>query len=224
MSVPTDPPAPAALGPRLRRLFGPLERPVAELYRACFLDLGRLAATVRRWAPAPESVLEVGCGEGALLERLARAYPAARLTGIDITPRAGRLFRGDRGRVEFHRATVEEFVPAHLGRFDLALTGDVLHHVPWPLHERFLAEAARALRPGGRLVVKDWERRPNLAHLLGYCSDRYLTGDRIRYATAAELRALLRRVFGPGCIERECRLPPWPNNVMFLVRPAPEPV
>ena len=68
---------------------------MTDLYRGCFVNLGRIARLIREIAPGARDILEIGCGEGALLERLARAYPAARLTGIDITPTVGRLFRGD---------------------------------------------------------------------------------------------------------------------------------
>ena len=87
-----------AIGPRFRAWLGPLEVPAANLYRACFVDLGHLARQVREWTPAA-SILEIGCGEGALTERLSLVYPKARITGIDITPKVGRLFCGDRERV-----------------------------------------------------------------------------------------------------------------------------
>ena len=115
------------------------------------------------------------------------------------------------------QTTAREFAAANPESFDLVLLCDVMHHVPWEMHEGLLRDAGTALRPGGRLVLKDWERRPNLIHLLGYLSDRCITGDRVRYGTADDFRKLLGRVFGPGSIGREQRLPPWPNNLAFLV-------
>ena len=206
-----------SIGPRFRAWLGPLERPAANLYRAGFVDLGHLARQVREWAPA-SSILEIGCGEGALTEHLGSIYPEARITGIDITPNAGRLYRGDRGRVTFSRQTIHDLVAGHPASFDLILICDVMHHVPWENHEVLLTDARKALRPGGRFVLKDWERRPNLAHLLCYLSDRYITGDRIRYGSSGEFRALLQSIFGPGTIERELRIPPWRNNVAYFLR------
>ena len=60
------------------------------------------------WVPEPRRILEVGCGEGAMTERLTKAYPAATVTGTDITPRIGRLFRGDAAKVRFLRSRVED--------------------------------------------------------------------------------------------------------------------
>jgi SAM-dependent methyltransferase len=209
-----------AIGARVRRLFGPLEGPVTDLYRACFVDVGRLARVVRRWAPARNNIVEIGCGEGALCERLAREYPSARITGIDITPRAGRLFRGDRTRVSFACATAETFAAEHPAAFDLVLIADVLHHVPWEQHQDLLRHAWRMLRPGGALVLKDWEPLPNVAHVLAEFSDRVLTGDDVRFGRAAYFHALLEQVIGCGCVRAQARIPPWRNNVAFLVQQA----
>jgi 2-polyprenyl-6-hydroxyphenyl methylase/3-demethylubiquinone-9 3-methyltransferase len=206
------------IGPIIRRCFGPLERPVTDLYRACFVNLGRFVRLVAEVAPGARDILEVGCGEGAVLERLAQAYPEARLTGIDITPKVGRLFRGDRSRVNFRQETIQQFAAEPPGRFDLVVISDVVHHVPWEMHTEFLREAFRPLRPGGVFVLKDWERRRNLIHPIGYFSDRVLTGDTIRYRTAAEFRELIAAAVGPGRIVREDRIPPWPNNLVFTLR------
>ena len=206
-----------AIGPRIRAWLGPLEGPAANLYRACFVDLGHLARQVREWTPAA-SILEIGCGEGALTERLSLVYPKARITGIDITPKVGRLFCGDRERVTFAQETTHVLVAGNPASFDLILICDVMHHVPWELHKQLLTDVGKGLKPGGRFVLKDWERQTNLAHLLCYLSDRYITGDRIRYRSADEFRTLLQSIFGSGSIERELRIPPWRNNVAYFVK------
>jgi SAM-dependent methyltransferase len=46
-------------------------------------------------------------------------------------------------------------LPFLCGSFDTALLVTVLHHVPKSLHDRFLSEAARILRPGGTLIVME---------------------------------------------------------------------
>jgi SAM-dependent methyltransferase len=82
------------LGPFARRMFGPYEHWVAETYRKMFIDLDDFAGLMKSWAPNAQRILEVGCGEGAMTERITHMYPSAHVTAIDITPKLGRLYRG----------------------------------------------------------------------------------------------------------------------------------
>src|ERR1700758_3167982 len=96
-----------SLGSVVRSLFGPAEPFVARMYRRLFVDIAAFADMLPQWVN-PTQILEVGCGEGQLTEELARVFPFATITGIDITPRVGRLFSGNRSRVSFSRMPVEE--------------------------------------------------------------------------------------------------------------------
>lgn len=207
-----------AIGPLVRSWFGPLEGPITDLYRAFFIDLTCLARRVKKCVPEAKNVLEIGCGEGALCERLAAAYPTARVTGIDVSPRAGRLFRGDRDRVTFACATAAAFAAEGPKQFDLVLMCDVLHHVPWDQHVALLRDAESLLRPGGAMVVKEWELLPNIGQMMAEFGDRILTGDDVRFGTTGYFRDLLTSVFGAESVQTETRVRPWRNNLMFIVR------
>ena len=80
----------------------------------------------------PTSVLEIGCGEGYMLDALARAGTGAELTGIELSPTAvadARARLGDRARIEHGDAR-------ELGRdgrrFDVVLMLEVLEHLDDP--------------------------------------------------------------------------------------------
>lgn len=208
-----------ALGPLVRRLFGRHERRVAELYRSIYVDIDAYVDRVRQWVPDARRILEVGCGEGAVTERLAAAYPEAEITAIDISPRLGRLYRGPADRVRFLQRTVQEIAAAEPGRYDLAMLADVLHHVPVPLRGELLDAVRAALAPGGAFVFKDWERSATPIHWLCHASDRWLTGDEVAYMKRGEAKAALARSFGNGSIAAEAWVRPWRNNFMMLVRP-----
>lgn len=95
----------------------------------------------------PVRVLEVGCGEGELSERLLRELDAE-VVAVDQSPRMVELTRS-RG-VGALVADVQE-LPFENAFFDAALAAWMLYHVPDL--DRGISELARVLRPGGRLVA-----------------------------------------------------------------------
>jgi SAM-dependent methyltransferase len=94
----------------------------------------------------PRRVLEVGCGEGELAERLTAEVEA--VVAIDQSPRMVELSRAR--AVDARVADVQE-LPFPDASFDVALAAWMLYHVTDL--DRGLAELARVLRPGGRLVA-----------------------------------------------------------------------
>lgn len=207
-----------SIGRTVRRAFGPYEHRVAELYRGMFIDLEDLADCIRDWA-SPTAILEVGCGEGALAERLARDFPQASYTGIDIIPHLGRLYHGPvSDRVRFRRITAEDLAEAEPGAYDLVVINDVLHHVPAPARNSLMAAARKLLAPGGRLVFKDWLRKPTPIHAAVYVADVHIGGDRdVSYMPMATQREMIAAAFGEGAILGERPIRPWRQNWAFLV-------
>jgi SAM-dependent methyltransferase len=95
----------------------------------------------------PERVLEVGSGLGYLAERIQREL-GAEVVALDLSPRMVDLAR-ERG-VDARVGDVQE-LPFGEAEFDVAVANWMLYHVPDL--DRALAELARVLRPGGRLVA-----------------------------------------------------------------------
>jgi 2-polyprenyl-3-methyl-5-hydroxy-6-metoxy-1,4-benzoquinol methylase len=208
-----------AIGAFVRRLCGPYEHSFSEAYRSIYLDLDAFAECIQIWKPNANRILEIGCGEGAVTERLAKIYPRAEIIGIDIAPRIGRLYRGPTGNVRFLRTTAQHIAAARPAEFDLVILADVLHHVPLDLRNDLLAAARAAIAPNGAFVLKDWERAASPIHALSYVSDRWITGDRVLFMTASELREKLTGFFGMNAVVAEARVKPWRNNIAFLVLP-----
>ena len=95
----------------------------------------------------PDSVLEVGCGQGELAQRMVKE-PGIRVVAVDQSTRMIQLARG-RG-VDAQVGDVQALDSLDES-FDCVVAAWMLFHVP-DLN-RGLGEIARVLRPGGRLVA-----------------------------------------------------------------------
>jgi SAM-dependent methyltransferase len=207
------------LGPRIRAMLGPYEHRIGDVYRSLFVDIDAFVGLMLTWKPTAVRILEVGCGEGAVTERLSAKYSGASITAIDVSSRVGRLYRASPHGVQFLRCTAEEIAAARPGEYDLVVLADVLHHVPLESRAGVLDAIKVALAPRGVFVFKDWERTYTPIHWLGYASDRWLTGDRIQYLSRVEMRERLTQSFGTASLQAEARVPPWRNNIAMLVQP-----
>jgi ubiquinone/menaquinone biosynthesis C-methylase UbiE len=93
--------------------------------------------------------LDLGCGEGRFSRMLAGR--GARVTGIDLTAEMTRTAHQRQGRDDqYVRATAEQ-LPFPSGTFDLAVSYVTL--VDIVDYRTAISEAARVLRPGGRIVA-----------------------------------------------------------------------
>lgn len=102
----------------------------------------------------PKQILEVGCGTGRNLAELARRFPQARLTGVDVSADMLAITRRKlRGRAELRRQRYD--APVAAGAHDLVLCSYALSMFN-PGWEAALDAAAADLAPGGLLALVDF--------------------------------------------------------------------
>ncbi len=116
-----------------------------------------IAEALLRLLP-PMTIADLGSGEGAFALLLAQR--ARRVIAVDSSAKMIEVGRQQAQRngiqnVEFRLGDMEE-LPIASGQVDIAFFSQSLHHALHP--ERALAEAARILQPGGRVVVLDLAR------------------------------------------------------------------
>jgi SAM-dependent methyltransferase len=161
---------------------------------------------------APESVLDVGCGEGVLTLEWAERLGEGRVVGIDLDDPKLRAEWAERTRpnLEFR---AEEATGLSFGddEFDLAAAIEVLEHVPEP--EMTVAEMARVAR---RWLLVSVPREP-LWRGLNMARGAYLRdlGNTPGHVNHWSKRAFVSLLSRHGTVE-EARSPfPW---TMALVR------
>ncbi len=139
--------------PVVRRLMAGFERSLDEL-------LARAS---------PDSVLDVGCGEGVLVQRWAVRMPHARFVGIDLQEESLQAGWAQRTAPNLeYRTMPAERLPFADDEFSLTCAIEVLEHVPDPEHT--LAEMVRCAE---RHVLVSVPREP-LWRLLNIARGAYL--------------------------------------------------
>jgi len=161
---------------------------------------------------APESVLDVGCGEGVLTCEWAERLGDRRIVGIDLDDAKLRAEWDKRRRPNLeYRAEEATALSFDDDEFDLAAAIEVLEHVPEP--ESTLAEMARVAR---RHLIVSVPREP-MWRMLNMARGAYLrelgnTPGHLNHWSKVGFHSLLTRY---GTVQ-EVRTPfPW---TMLLVR------
>lgn len=158
------------------------------------------------------SVLELGCGTGLLQLQLAKAFPKARCTGVDIDPiglaaaREAVRRAGLEDRVRILEGDVAVVVPE--GSFDVVVMVEVLHEIAPQIRTSVVKACARALRPGGWIVIVDETypatlpeaRQEEFRFTLQTGLEELMWGNIV--PTQAEQESLLRAAGFDGPIER----------------------
>ena len=141
-----------------------------------------------------ETVLDLGCGTGTLLQALVARQPGARFTGID----PDRQVLGT-ARRRLQRAPTVELVegfaqdlPFPDGAFDLVISTLIFHHLPDPVKVSALGEVRRVLAPHGRFLLVDFGAPPKrVARVLLTIGSLFDGRDNMRANLAGELPQML---------------------------------
>lgn len=157
----------------------------------------------------PDRILDLGCGTGQLTERLRTRFPSAELIGVDLSD--GMLEKAaDRTHATgFVRANAQ-CLPLAPGSLDVVTCTESFHW--YEDQEAAVAELARLLRPGGRLVIA------SIATVTGFADDAIqrataAAGRPIRAIPKRKLKQLLQG--GGFDVQHQGRIPrlgfvPWP--------------
>lgn len=129
------------------------------------------AAALRSWTDRhPERsgearLLDLGCGDLALMGPVFSALPLGCYVGVDLTEQVLPLARESLGPVsfeaEFHHADVDNFIRTRAGEFDLIHASLVLHHLSDEEKGAFLSALRDRVRSDGAFVWADVFREPD---------------------------------------------------------------
>ena len=100
----------------------------------------------------PAEVLDIGCGTGRLLRKIAVRWPEAHLAGVDLAEGMVAQARTHTPGATITQAPAEA-LPLADGSVDLVTSTTSFHH--WNDQAQGIREAVRVLRPGGLFALAD---------------------------------------------------------------------
>lgn len=113
--------------------------------------------------PEASTVLEIGCGTGSVITRVAAAVPSATAIGLDPDPASLAIARrkadAEGVAVRLDRGSAIE-LPYADGSVDRVLSSLMLHHLPAADQVAAMREVRRVLAPGGSLHLVDLDTDP----------------------------------------------------------------
>jgi SAM-dependent methyltransferase len=128
----------------------------------------------RRWDATgraePTAILDFGTGIGNSLPHLARMFPTAKVTGLDISAKslavAERRFPGVATLVPYDGMQV----PLPAASFDLVFSACVFHHIDAAEHAAIFGQLRTLLRPGGLMAIFEHNPvNPATRHIVATC-------------------------------------------------------
>ena len=116
----------------------------------------RMAQLVLSHASAahPLRILDIGCGTGKLICRLAEALPMARFVGLDISSKSIEEANGWLSQSPFSERVeflALNYLEKPLGKFDLIVSDNVLHLIEGD-DPKLSSKLSDELNPGGKLI------------------------------------------------------------------------
>jgi arsenite methyltransferase len=147
-----------------------------------------------------ERLLDIGCGRGAVLLMAAQRLPRGRAVGVDVwravdqsgnaeqVTRRNAALEGVADRVELHTGDMRQ-LPFDDGSFDVVVSSLAIHNVTGAAERaKALREAARVLKPSGKLAIADIRHTRAYARELAACglkiTERRSLGVRSWFAAA----------------------------------------
>ena len=156
------------------------------------------------------SVLDVGCGTGMVLARIAAMNKGIALSGVDLSPEMVRIASERLGGKAVIRLCniCSEPLPHDEDSFDRVVCMSTFHHFPNP--EKALTEMNRVVKPGGKLILADVTSFFPLRQFYNLVMSRLGKDGDVRLYSESEFRRLL----------EECRFKSVNWERVFKIAPA----
>ena len=99
----------------------------------------------------PQSILDFGCGDGAMTFEVKKLFPESSVFGVDPSSKSIQDAQANLSSITFEVST--DKIPFENNTFDVLYCAGVFHHISFNEHEHYLQECMRVLKPNGLLII-----------------------------------------------------------------------
>lgn len=104
-------------------------------------------------APQNASVIDLMCGPGYLLGKIAQKRPDLKITGMDIDERYISFAKQKYSDIPFVSADILTWIPST--KYDVVVCTGSLHHIPYEKQEEAVARMSEMMKSNGFLLISD---------------------------------------------------------------------
>lgn len=160
-------------------------------------------------------IFDFGCGEGILSNLVAHNLPECQVFGFDLdTTRIDLAQKNRAPNSHFEAKNVFELGSERLA--DAVIMNDFVHHFLFDQHRAVLATAARHMKSGGVLILKEVDPMDSMDRIMTQFFDRKLyPEDALDFRLVSEWTSLLHRL-GFQNVQNQRIHHPWPAARTFL--------
>lgn len=173
---------------------------VARLYRSIFLDIKKLTTTFDGIIPINAKVLDIGGGDGEVINQILAIRKDLTVTMIDLSESIGNSLNNSvKERVKILPATSVKDIESRKDiEFNTIIVSDVIHHIPPSMRKDFFLDIRSVCHLKNHpvlIIIKDVQPGTFISYL-GYFSDRFISGDKnVSLISQAELQGQISCVF-----------------------------
>lgn len=188
-----------SLGKLARVIFGKKYFPVlGRAYRSFFWDVRKIVLSFPEMEDNAH-LLDIGGGDGYLLNAVFKRFPDIRVTMIDIADDIGTALKPEyHNRVKILPRTSISDYKKMVGaeRVDYVLLCSVIHHIPKSERVPFFQDIKEMLGGNNPTIIIIEVQPGNFTAWLGYISDRFISGCRdVELISREDLILMIRSVF-----------------------------
>jgi len=167
------------------------------LFVRLYLRLRRLIIPfdiVEKYVPKNGTVVDIGCGYGIFANYLALKSTDRNVIGIDLVQKrisiAKKIYEQSTN-LNFFCSNITD---TQLPKADVITAIDVLHHIPsYDLQNKLLKSCYLVLNEGGKLILKDLDKKPKWKYLFNFIHDYLMTrGEPVLYQDENSIKNLLK--------------------------------